>query len=102
MNDFGDLFDIVLAGYLDYVEKEQLDKLKDAYRKCKDTETEVRRKKASEQIRAISSLRIELNKLEFEYLKIKVKTGKNIDVIDDYIEEIQLKINRLIREKNHM
>lgn len=100
MDDYS-LISLLPASYRDYLEKQELERIKDEFFLLQQAETEARREKAQAQIQQMANLKIELEKFSFTYQRLVKKTGVTIPRIETYMNDIKNQIKRLSFEKNH-
>lgn len=100
MDDYG-LITLLRASYRDYVEEQELKRIKEEFFLLQQAETEVRREKAQIQIQQMAKLKIELKKFSFTYQRLVKKAGVTIPRIETYMNDIKNQIKRLSFEKNH-
>lgn len=94
-----EVVDLFIAAYKDKLSKDNLEKISSEYRSLLIADADARRAKTKECIVQMAKLKIELEKFENTYSKIKNCFG-GIDVVDRYIQQIQMMIKKLSLEKN--
>lgn len=93
------LIELAIAFYKDKVQQELIEKLRVESRLLIQADAETRRSIARDDIKAMVRLKIELEKFKYIYNRLSGTCG-SIEAIDEFLREIELKVEKLSYKKN--
>lgn len=95
------IIELAVAFYKDKIQQELLEKFRVESRRLLQADVEARRTIARENIKSMAQLKIELEKFKYIYHKLTDSCG-SVTAIDEYLKEIEMKIQKLSYQKNNI